>query len=99
MSDPRIIVWPVKHHEGFTSDEVDHDHLMKLLKNYPVLNHFVWSCNSGDVVESTLVRAALLMAEWCEGHNTDTNLALRKMLEARDLHRHTWDRTLIDNPK
>jgi hypothetical protein len=98
MSDERIVTWPVKHHGPFSSDQVDPEHLRKLLSNYPVLHHFVWSCNPADVVESTLVRTALLMAEFCEGHNTDTNLALRKLLEARELHRYTWDRTLLDNP-
>ena len=97
MTDSRIIVWPVKHHDTFDSDEVDKGALRKLLGSYPVLNHFVWSSHHGPI-EGTLTRLALLMAEQCEGHNTDTNLALRKLLEARDLHRHTHDRLLLDDP-
>lgn len=99
MSMERIIEWPVKHHGPFSSEQVDTDQLKKLLGNYPVLNHFVWSSTSADIVEATITRAALLMAEFTDGYNTDTNLALRKLLEARDLHRHTFERLLIDNPK
>ena len=97
MTEMRISDYPVKHHGPFDPDEVDRNKLQELFGNYPVLNHFVWSSNR-DTAEGVLVRAALMMAESAGSYNTDTNLALRKLLEARALHRMTRDRILIDNP-
>lgn len=98
MTDPKIINYPVKSLGPFDSDEIeDRAKLKELFENFPVLNHFVWSYRNGDV-EGSLVRTALMMAEDAGGYNSDTNLALRKLLEARALYRHTFDRVLIDNP-
>ena len=98
MTCERIIQWPVEHHGPFIPSEVQAERLRELLAAYPVLNHFVWSADRRDVVEGALVRTALLMATSAGSFNTDTNLALRRLLEARDLYRHTRDRILIDTP-
>jgi hypothetical protein len=96
MTCERIIEWPVKHHGPFASSEISDRHRKELLTTYPVLHHLVWSADPRDAVEGVLVRAALMMAASAGSYNTDTNLALRRLLEARDLHRHTRDRVLID---
>lgn len=99
MTSGRLIEWPVCMGPAFDHDRLDKAVLHDLLECYPVLAHFVWGHRDRGVIEDGFLKLALCLAmSGSDGYDTDTNLSLRRLLEARDLYRHTRERLLVDNP-